>query len=36
MAFIAIARNDKEKDADFLVSKLAALRIFPDEQGKIE
>lgn len=35
VAFIAIARNDKEKDADFLVGKLAALRIFPDEKGKM-
>jgi D-aminoacyl-tRNA deacylase len=35
LALIAIARTDKEKDADFLVGKLAALRIFPDDQGKM-
>lgn len=35
MALVAIARKDQQKDADFLVGKLAALRIFPDEQGKM-
>jgi D-tyrosyl-tRNA(Tyr) deacylase len=35
VVLVAIARDDKEKDADFLVSKLAGLRIFPDEQGKM-
>ncbi len=35
LALVAIARNDKEKDADFLVAKLAALRIFPDDEGKM-
>jgi D-tyrosyl-tRNA(Tyr) deacylase len=32
---VAIARTDKEKDADFLIGKLTGLRIFPDEQGKM-
>jgi D-tyrosyl-tRNA(Tyr) deacylase len=35
MVLVAIAHNDKEKDADFLVRKLTALRIFPDEEGKM-
>ena len=35
VVFIAVARNDTEKDADFLTGKLAALRIFPDAQGKM-
>jgi D-tyrosyl-tRNA(Tyr) deacylase len=35
LALVAVARNDTEKDADFLVGKLAALRIFPDDQGKM-
>ena len=35
MVLVAVARNDTEKDADFLVGKLSALRIFPDEQGKM-
>jgi D-tyrosyl-tRNA(Tyr) deacylase len=35
LALVAIARHDKEKDADFLAGKIAALRIFPDEQGKM-
>jgi D-tyrosyl-tRNA(Tyr) deacylase len=32
---VAVARNDTRKDADFLVGKLAGLRIFPDDQGKM-
>ncbi len=35
VALVAIAHNDKEKDADFLVGKVSTLRIFPDEQGKM-
>jgi|ERR1051325_6010922 len=35
LALVAIARTDKEKDADFLIGKLTGLRIFPDEQGKM-
>jgi D-tyrosyl-tRNA(Tyr) deacylase len=35
VVLVAIARADKESDADFLVSKLLGLRIFPDEQGKM-
>lgn len=35
IVLVAIARNDTEKDADFLIAKLAGLRIFPDQQGKM-
>ncbi len=35
VVLVAVGRNDTEKDADFLVAKLAALRIFPDQQGKM-
>jgi D-tyrosyl-tRNA(Tyr) deacylase len=33
--FVAVGRHDSEKDADFLIGKLSGLRIFPDEQGKM-
>ncbi len=35
VVLVAVGRNDTEKDADFLVGKLASLRIFPDQQGKM-
>ncbi len=35
VVLVAVARNDTEKDADFLVGKLTQLRIFPDQQGKM-
>lgn len=35
VVFVAVARNDKEKDADFLAGKIAALRIFPDEEDRM-
>ena len=35
VVLIAIARNDTEKDADFLLAKVTELRIFPDEKGKM-
>jgi len=35
VVLVAIARNDTRKDADFLVGKLTTLRIFPDDQGKM-
>lgn len=35
MVLVAVARTDREKDADFLVGKLTALRIFPDGEGKM-
>lgn len=33
--FLGIAVNDSEKDAESLVSKIGSLRIFADEQGKM-
>ena len=35
VVLVGIARNDREQDADFLVAKIAALRIFSDDQGKM-
>jgi D-tyrosyl-tRNA(Tyr) deacylase len=35
VALVAVARGDQEKDADFLAAKVAGLRIFPDDQGKM-
>jgi len=33
--FLGIAVNDSEKDAESLASKIGSLRIFEDEQGKM-
>ena len=35
LVFLGIARTDTEKEADYLLDKLVGLRIFPDEQGKM-
>lgn len=35
LVLLGIARTDTEADADYLVNKLAGLRIFPDEAGKM-
>src|SRR5689334_9825401 len=35
LVFLGIARTDTEKDADYLLDKLVGLRIFADEQGKM-
>jgi D-tyrosyl-tRNA(Tyr) deacylase len=35
LVLVAVGKTDSEKDADFLVGKLTALRIFPDDQGKM-
>jgi D-tyrosyl-tRNA(Tyr) deacylase len=35
VALVAVARNDSKKDADFLAAKIAGLRIFPDQEGKM-
>src|SRR5947209_1534901 len=35
VVLVGIAHSDTEKDADFLVAKIAGLRIFSDEQGKM-
>ncbi len=35
LVFVGIARSDTSKDAEYLVEKLLGLRIFPDENGKM-
>ena len=32
---LGVARRDSEADADFLAAKITGLRIFPDEEGKM-
>ena len=35
VVLLGVARDDSEADADYLVSKIAALRIFDDDDGKM-
>jgi D-tyrosyl-tRNA(Tyr) deacylase len=35
MLLVGIAEDDKEEDVEFVADKCAHLRIFPDEQGKM-
>ena len=35
LVYLGVARNDSEKDADYLAEKTAHLRIFTDAQGKM-
>jgi len=35
LVFVGIGKGDTEGDADYLVDKLMSLRIFPDDQGKM-
>ena len=35
LIFLGVEKNDAEKDADFLINKIAELRIFEDSQGKM-
>ncbi len=35
VVLLGIAKKDREKDAEYLAEKLAHLRIFPDEAGKM-
>jgi D-aminoacyl-tRNA deacylase len=35
VVLLGIARDDQQKDADYLVDKIAALRIFDDSEGKM-
>src|SRR3954468_18709947 len=35
LVLLGIARDDTETDADYLADKIAALRIFDDEEGKM-
>lgn len=34
VVFVGVSNDDTEKDADYLVPKLAGLRIFADDEGK--
>jgi len=35
LVLVGIARSDTQKDAEYLVEKLLGLRIFPDDEGKM-
>lgn len=35
LVLVAVAKDDTEKDADYLADKIANLRVFPDETGKM-
>jgi len=35
VVLLGIARDDSEKDANYLVEKIAALRIFDDDEGRM-
>ena len=35
VVLLGVARDDSESDADYLAAKITALRIFDDEQGKM-
>lgn len=35
LVFLGVSRDDKEEDADYLLDKLLWLRIFPDEERKM-
>ena len=35
LVLLGVGRDDKESDADYLAGKIASLRIFDDENGKI-
>jgi len=35
LVLLAIAKTDSEKDVEYLVEKVLALRIFPDDAGKM-
>lgn len=35
LVFLGIARTDQERDAEYLIRKVLNLRIFPDDQGKM-
>jgi len=35
LVYLGVARNDSEKDAEWMAEKIANLRIFEDDQGKM-
>ena len=36
LVFLAIGKQDTEKEADYLLDKIAGLRIFPDDRGRFD
>jgi D-tyrosyl-tRNA(Tyr) deacylase len=35
LVFVGVSRTDSQEDADYLLGKLAGIRIFPDSEGKM-
>jgi D-tyrosyl-tRNA(Tyr) deacylase len=35
LVYLAVGRNDSDRDLEYIVDKVANLRIFPDEQAKM-
>src|ERR1700682_2348614 len=35
LVFLGVSKKDREEDADYLAEKIIKLRIFPDENGKM-
>jgi D-tyrosyl-tRNA(Tyr) deacylase len=35
LVYLAVGRNDSDRDLEYIVDKVASLRIFPDEQAKM-
>jgi D-tyrosyl-tRNA(Tyr) deacylase len=35
LVYLAVGRSDTDKDLDYIADKVANLRIFPDEQGRM-
>jgi D-tyrosyl-tRNA(Tyr) deacylase len=35
LVFLGVSRHDSESDADYLLDKIVNLRIFPDDEGKM-
>lgn len=35
LVYLGVAHNDTEKDAQFIAEKITGLRVFPDQQGKM-
>jgi len=35
VVFIGVSRTDLKEDADYLLDKLAGIRVFPDDEGKM-
>lgn len=35
LVFLGVGENDTEKEIDYMVNKISGLRIFPDDEGKM-